>query len=83
MASYDKSKDTNYTYAVQSALQSLGANLGSAGVDGKWGAYTEAAYQANKDAVDALLGGGSVSGSSSSTKKLLRRSRICCCVSPP
>ena len=65
MASYDKSKDTNYTYAVQSALQSLGANLGSAGVDGKWGAYTEAAYQANKDAVDALLGGGSVSGSSS------------------
>lgn len=63
MASYDKSKDTNYTYAVQSALQSLGANLGSAGVDGKWGAYTEAAYQANKDAVDALLGGGSVSGS--------------------
>lgn len=65
MASYDKSKDTNYTYAVQSALQSLGANLGSAGVDGKWGAYTEAAYQANKDAVDAMLSGGSSGGFSS------------------
>lgn len=58
MASYDKSKDPNYTTAVQTALQSLGANLGSAGVDGKWGAHTEAAYQANKDAVDAMLGGG-------------------------
>ena len=67
MASYDKSKDPNYTTAVQTALQSLGANLGSAGVDGKWGAYTEAAYQANKDAIDAMLGsgGGGAFGSAS------------------
>lgn len=59
MASYDKSKDRDYTLAVQSALQSLGANLGSAGVDGKWGAYTESAYQANKQAVNSILSGGS------------------------
>lgn len=65
MASYDKSKDREYTLAVQNALQGLGADLGSAGVDGKWGTYTENAYQANKQAVDSILAGagfGSGSG---------------------
>ena len=57
MASYDKSKDANYTLAVQSALKTLGANLGAGGVDGKWGAYTERAYQQNRQAVDALVSG--------------------------
>ena len=57
MASYDKSKNTEYTLAVQSALKTLGADLGSAGVDGKWGDYTERAYQANKDKVDAIVNG--------------------------
>ena len=57
MASYDKSKDPNYTLAVQSALKTLGANLGAGGVDGKWGAYTERAYQQNRQAVDALVSG--------------------------
>lgn len=57
MASYDKSKSTDYTLAVQAALRTLGADLGSAGVDGKWGSYTEAAYQQNKAAVDAIVTG--------------------------
>ena len=60
MASYDKSKNADYTLAVQSALKTLGADLGAGGIDGKWGAYTEAAYQQNKAAVDALV--GSMSG---------------------
>lgn len=62
MASYDKTKNTDYTLAVQAALKTLNANLGSGGVDGKWGQYTQAAYQSNKSAVDALvagIGGGS------------------------
>lgn len=63
MASYDKSKDKEYTLAVQRALKTLGADLGAGGVDGKWGEYTESAYQANKDAVDKLIGGGSTGGS--------------------
>ncbi len=62
MASYDKTKNEDYTLAVQSALQALGANLGSAGIDGKWGDYTEAAYQRNKDAVDALVSGMGAGG---------------------
>ena len=57
MASYDKSKNEDYTLAVQAALKTLGADLGAGGVDGKWGAYTEAAYQNNKAAVDALVSG--------------------------
>ncbi len=57
MASYDKTKDTEYTLAVQAALKTLGADLGSAGVDGKWGDYTERAYQANKAQVDAIVNG--------------------------
>lgn len=63
MASYDKSKSTDYTLAVQAALKTLGADLDAGGVDGKWGRYTENAYQQNKGAVDALvagvMGGGS------------------------
>ncbi|MGI5885292.1 MAG: hypothetical protein ACOX83_10090 [Candidatus Spyradocola sp.] len=62
MASYDKSKDVNYTLAVQSALKTLGADLGAAGVDGKWGAYTERAYQQNRQTVDALVSGIGFSG---------------------
>ena len=61
MASYDKTKDTEYTLAVQAALKTLGADLGSAGVDGKWGDYTERAYQANKSQVDAIVNGISAS----------------------
>ena len=57
MANYDKSKNEDYTLAVQAALKTLGADLGSSGVDGKWGAYTESAYQQNKQAVDALVSG--------------------------
>lgn len=57
MASYDKTKDQDYTLAVQAALKTLGADLGSGGMDGKWGAYTESAYQQNKAAVDALVSG--------------------------
>lgn len=57
MASYDKSKNTDYTLAVQAALKTLGADLGAGGVDGKWGDYTERAYQGNKGAVDALVSG--------------------------
>ena len=57
MASYDKSKSTDYTLAVQSALRTLGADLGAGGVDGKWGDYTERAYQAHKGEVDALVSG--------------------------
>lgn len=57
MASYDKTKNTDYTLAVQAALKTLNANLGGGGVDGKWGQYTEAAYQSNKSAVDALVSG--------------------------
>lgn len=56
MASYDKSYSSDYTKQVQSALKSLGADLGSAGVDGKWGAYTNAAYNQYKDQVDAMIG---------------------------
>lgn len=67
MASYDKSKDTNYTLAVQSALRTLGADLGAGGVDGKWGAYTERAYQQNRQAVDALVRGIGFAGYSSSS----------------
>ncbi len=59
MASYDKSKDSDYTRRVQQVLAGLGADLGAGGVDGKWGAYTQAAYEANRSAVDAALGGGS------------------------
>ncbi|MDR2513954.1 MAG: hypothetical protein LBD02_01955 [Christensenellaceae bacterium] len=61
MASYDKSKDTNYTLLVQQALSAMGANLGPAGIDGKWGAYTDSAYKANQSVVDAMLYGGSSS----------------------
>ena len=57
MASYDKSKDSAYTRQVQQVLSSLGADLGAGGIDGKWGAYTQAAYEANKAAVDAALYG--------------------------
>lgn len=63
MASYDKSMDSAYTTQVQTILKNLGANLGSAGVDGKWGAYTQAAYNQYKDQVDAALAGGSTGGS--------------------
>ena len=59
LASYDKSMDSAYTTQVQTILKNLGANLGSAGVDGKWGAYTQAAYNQYKDQVDAALAGGS------------------------
>ena len=52
MAGYDRSKNTDYTLAVQSALKTLGADLGGPGVDGKWGKYTEAAYRKNRAAVD-------------------------------
>lgn len=58
MASYNKSYGSEYTKQVQNALKSLGANLGKAGVDGKWGNYTQAAYDKYKDQVDAMLGGG-------------------------
>ncbi len=57
MASYDKSVDSNYTRQVQQILASMGADLGPAGIDGKWGSYTQAAYTANKAAVDAALYG--------------------------
>ena len=40
MAGYDRSKNADYTLAVQSALKTLGADLGGSGVDGKWGKYT-------------------------------------------
>ena len=63
LASYDKSMDSAYTTQVQTILKNLGANLGSAGVDGKWGAYTQAAYNQYKDQVDAALAGGSSGGS--------------------
>ena len=63
LASYDKSVDSAYTTQVQTILKNLGANLGSAGVDGKWGAYTQAAYNQYKDQVDAALAGGSTGGS--------------------
>ena len=63
LASYDKSMDSAYTTQVQTILKNLGANLGSAGVDGKWGAYTQAAYNQYKDQVDAALAGGSNGGS--------------------
>mgnify|MGYP001060994289 CR=1 FL=1 len=66
MASYDKSKNVDYTLAVQAALKTLGADLGAAGVDGKWGAYTENAYQKNKAAVDALVSGVGAGGFSGS-----------------
>lgn len=55
MAGYDKSKNADYTLAVQSALKTLGADLGGPGVDGKWGKYTEAAYRKNRAAVDRLV----------------------------
>ena len=55
MAGYDRSKNTDYTLAVQSALKTLGADLGGPGVDGKWGKYTEAAYRKNRAAVDGLV----------------------------
>ena len=63
LASYDRSMDSAYTTQVQTILKNLGANLGSAGVDGKWGAYTQAAYNQYKDQVDAALAGGSTGGS--------------------
>ena len=59
MASYNKNIDSGYTTQVQTILQGLGANLGAGGVDGKWGAYTDAAYNQYKDQVDAALAGGS------------------------
>lgn len=65
LASYDKSVNSAYTTQVQNVLKSLGANLGSAGVDGKWGAYTQAAYDQYKDQVDAALAGGGAGGSGS------------------
>lgn len=55
MAGYDRSKNADYTLAVQSALKTLGADLGGPGVDGKWGKYTEAAYRKNRAAVDRLV----------------------------
>ena len=55
MAGYDRSKNADYTLAVQSALKTLGADLGGSGVDGKWGKYTEAAYRKNRAAVDRLV----------------------------
>lgn len=57
MASYNKNIDSGFTTQVQNILQGMGANLGAGGVDGKWGAYTDAAYNQNKDAVDAALAG--------------------------
>lgn len=59
MASYNKNIDSGYTTQVQTILQGLGANLGAGGVDGKWGAYTDAAYNKYKSQVDAALAGGS------------------------
>ncbi len=72
MASYDKSKDSAYTRQVQQVLSSLGADLGAGGIDGKWGAYTQAAYEANKAAVDAALygSGGSQSAYQSAYQSL-------------
>ena len=64
MASYNKSYGSDYTKQVQNALKSLGANLGKAGVDGKWGNYTQAAYDKYKDQVDAMLGSGGVGSGS-------------------
>ena len=61
MASYNKNIDSGYTTQVQTILQGLGANLGTAGVDGKWGAYTDAAYNQYKDQVDAALAGANSS----------------------
>ena len=57
MASYNKNMDSGYTTRVQTVLQGLGADLGAGGIDGKWGAYTDAAYNQYKDQVDAALGG--------------------------
>lgn len=62
MASYNKAIDSGYTTQVQSILQGLGADLGAGGVDGKWGAYTDAAYNQYKDQVDAALSGSGGSG---------------------
>ena len=58
MASYDKSYSADYTTRVQNILQGLGADLGAGGVDGKWGAYTDRAYNQYKSQVDAALAGG-------------------------
>lgn len=57
MASYNKNIDSGLTTQVQTILSGLGADLGSAGIDGKWGAYTDAAYNQYKDQVDAALAG--------------------------
>lgn len=62
MASYDKSINSAYTANVQSILAQLGADLGAGGIDGKWGAYTQRAYQQNKAAVDAALNGNALYG---------------------
>ncbi len=59
MASYDKSYSADYTTKVQQALQQMGANLGGAGVDGKWGSNTQNAYNQYKSQVDSLLSGNS------------------------
>lgn len=62
MASYNKAYSTDYTTRVQNILQGLGADLGAGGVDGKWGAYTDAAYNQYKSQVDAALAGNPYSG---------------------
>lgn len=64
MASYDKSIDSEYTRQVQQILSGLGADLGAGGVDGKWGAYTQSAYEQNREQVEAILSGGSSHGAS-------------------
>lgn len=62
MASYNKNIDSGFTTQVQGILQGLGADLGAGGVDGKWGAYTDAAYNQYKDQVDAALAGNGGNG---------------------
>ena len=62
MASYNKAYSTDYTMQVQNVLQGLGADLGKGGVDGKWGAYTDAAYNKYKNQVDAALAGNPYAG---------------------
>ena len=62
MASYNKNIDSGLTTQVQGILQGLGADLGAGGIDGKWGAYTDAAYNQYKDQVDAALAGNGGNG---------------------
>ena len=62
MASYNKNIDSGFTTQVQGILQGLGADLGAGGIDGKWGAYTDAAYNQYKDQVDAALAGNGGNG---------------------